>query len=322
YALTTISRPIFALAPSILWVYCAKLTDRISNGLQASPREALISDVAPKNLKGACYGFRQSLGVFGSLLGAISIMFLMRVTGNNYQLIFWISGVPPLVGLLALLFFVKDAPSNETAKQKETRQKIPFLTQIKEISRLGFGFWSVIGVAGIFMLSNYSGAYRILHAEKIGFQLSDVPLVMVLQNLGIMLAAFPIGRLSDRFDRRILLAIGFLVAMVSNLCFCVIPGSLGVLIGSALWGIQMGITQSVLLSMVADMAPKDLRGTGFGIYYLVCAFSMCFANILAGWLFDSYGSLWAFGVSIVIAGIGLFLIPLIKRPSEVSTATS
>lgn len=316
YALTTISRPIFALAPSILWIYCAKLTDRISNGLQASPREALISDVAPKNLKGACYGFRQSLGVFGSLLGAAALMFLMRFTDNDYKFIFWIAGIPPLVGLIALVCFVKDSPTNETPKQKEIRRKIPFLTQVKQVARLDFSFWSVILVASIFMLSNYTGAYRILHAGKVGLQISDISLVMVVQNLGIMLAAFPVGRLSDRFDRRVLLAAGFCVAIVSNLCFCLIAGVSGVLIGSALWGMQMGITQSVLLSMVADSTPKDLRGSGFGIYYLANAFSLCFANMLAGWLFDAYGSLWAFGSSALIAGIGLFLIPLIRRPSE------
>ncbi len=321
YALTTISRPIFALAPTIVWIYCAKLTDRISNGLQASPREALISDVAPKNLKGACYGFRQSLGVFGSLLGAAALMFLMRLTGNNYKLIFWISTIPPLVGLLALLWFVKDSPSNETPKQKEIRKKIPFLTQLKQISRLDYSFWSIILVASIFMLSNYSGAYRILHAAKTGFALSDVSLVMVVQNIGIMLAAFPIGRLSDRFNRRTLLAVGFFIAILSNLCFCLIPGSHGILLGSALWGVQMGVTQSILLSMIADATPKDLRGSGFGIYYLANAFAMCFANILTGWLFEAYGSLWAFGSSACIAGIGLILIPLIKRPSEVSLAS-
>jgi MFS family permease len=318
YTLTTISRPLFAIAPSIVAIYCAKLTDRISNGLQASPREALISDVAPKNLKGACYGFRQSLGVFGSLLGAASLMVLMRVTGNNYKFIFWISAIPPLVGLLAVLFFIKDSPSTESNKPKESKQKIPFLTQLKQISRLDYSFWSIIIVASIFMLSNYSGAYRILHAAKAGFALSDVSLVMVVQNIGIMLAAFPIGRLSDRFNKQTLLASGFLIAIISNLSFCLIPGTQGILLGSALWGIQMGATQSILLSMIADSTPKDLRGSGFGIYYLANAFAMCFANVLAGWLFESYGSLWAFGLSAVIAGISLVLIPLIRRPSEVS----
>lgn len=321
YTLTTISRPIFALAPSIVWIYCAKLTDRISNGLQASPREALISDVAPKNLKGACYGFRQSLGVFGSLLGAVSLMILMRFSDNNYQFIFWLSAIPPLVGLLILLSFIKDSPSQETAKQKEIRKKIPFITQLKQISRLDYSFWSIILVASVFMVSNYSGAYRILHAAKIGFPLSDVSLVMVVQNIGIMLAAFPIGRLSDRFSRRTLLAIGFLIAIISNLSFCLIAGPFGVLLGSALWGVQMGITQSILLSMIADATPKDLRGSGFGIYYLANAFAMCLANILAGWLFEAYGSLWAFGSSAFIAAVGLILIPLIRRPSEVSLAT-
>ncbi len=317
YAFTIISRPIFALAPNILWVYFAKLTDRISNGLQASPREAFISEAAPKHLKGVCYGFRQSLGVLGSLLGAAALMFLMRSTDNNYQFIFWISAIPPLVGLLTLLYFVKESPSNAPSLQKEVRQKISFLAQIKLLSKVDFSFWSVLIVASIFMLSNYSGAYRILHAEKAGIALADISIVMVVQNLGIMLAAFPIGALSDRLGRRSLLAAGFFVAISANVCFCLIPGSMGILIGSALWGAQMGMTQSILLSMVADSAPKDLRGSCFSVYYLAIAFSLCFANILTGWLIDTYGPLWAFGSSALIATLGLFLIPLIKRPREV-----
>ncbi len=318
YTLTTISRPIFALAPSVLLVYLGKVTDRISNGLQASPREALISDVAPKNLKGACYGLRQSLGVLGSLLGAVALMFLMRSTDNDFRLIFWIAGVPPFLGLMAVLFFIKDSPLQEPVSQKENKQRTPFLSQLKQISRFGFGFWSIIIVAGVFMLSNYSGAYRILYAGKAGFQLCDVSLVMVVQNLGVMLAAFPMGKLSDRLDRRFLLAAGFFVAIASNVCLCMTTDAFGILIGSSLWGIQMGITQSILLSMIADVTPKGLRGSGFGIYYFAVAVASCGANVLAGWLFESHGSSWAFGTGAFIATIALTLIPLIKRPSPES----
>ena len=87
YSLTALSRPIFALAPNIGWIYGARLSDRISNGLQATPREALVGDVAPHDLKGACYGLRQTLSLVGSLLGAIGVMYLMRRTGNNYEFI-------------------------------------------------------------------------------------------------------------------------------------------------------------------------------------------------------------------------------------------
>lgn len=301
-AFIAFSRPIFVLAPGVVWIYGAKLIDRISNGLQASPREALIGDAAPEHLRGACFGMRQSLGVAGSLIGAAAVMGLMRYSGNNYALIFWVACFPPLLAFLALLFFVKDKPC-----QKEEKKKFVSL------NRLSFPFWMIIAVAGVFMMSNYGGAYRILQAERKGMPVSDLSLVLVLQNLGIMLSAYPIGRLSDRLGRRPILALGFGMAILSNLCFCRLEGSLGVFIGTITWGLQMGMTQSLLLSMVADTAGEDLKGTAFGVYYLVNAFALAIANVLTGWLTQKYGADTAFGASSALAAAGLFLIPIIPK---------
>jgi len=322
YTLTALSRPIFALAPSIGWIYTAKLTDRISNGLQATPREALVGDVAPKGMKGACYGLRQSLGVIGSLLGASGVMILMRYTNNNYEFIFWLAGIPPLLALIAVIFFIKDAPPTPTENTANKLQRMTFSAQLKNTKNLTPAFWTVIFVGGIFMMSNFSGAYRILQAQRMGFPLADISIVMVLQNFGAMLSAFPIGKLSDTIDRRILLGFGFFITIASNLFMGFGGGVFGVVVGSALWGMQMGITQSILLTMVADTTSQDLRGTAFGIYYLVNAFALFIANTLTGCLFDSYSPTVAFTVSAAIAGAGLTLLPLIKPYPKKALATS
>lgn len=219
YTMTFISRPIFAMAPSIMWIYVAKLTDRISNGIQATPREALIGDAAPKDMKGTCYGLRQSLGVIGSVIGALAVMVLMRSLNNDYSTIFWLASFPSLIALLALVFFVKDVKTPSSGGNIESKKRISFVDQIKQISRLDSSFWMIILVTAVFMISNYNASYRILQAEKLGFLAADVSLIMIIQNLGVMLAAFPMGRLSDSFDKRVLLSIGFIITIASNLCF-------------------------------------------------------------------------------------------------------
>lgn len=316
YGLATLARPVFALASGAVWVYLGKVADRTANGLQASPREALISDVAPKHLKGTCYGLRHSLGVLGSLLGALLLIVLMRNTDNDYRLIFWLAGIPTFLGFAVVLFCIKDHPFSEPGTKKEGKSKVSLREQLQKISRFDFSFWSIILIAGVFMLSNYSGAYRILYAEKAGFAVSDVSSVMVVQNLGVMIAAFPIGRLSDRIDRRILLALGVMVAVISNGLLCLASGIFDVLIGSSLWGVQMGITQSMFLSMIADVTPKGLRGSAFGIYYLAVALACCGANVVTGWLFELKGSSFAFAVSGCIGAVALFLIPFIRKPAD------
>ncbi len=312
---TVIARPIFAIAPNVICVYGAKLLDRISNGFQATPREALVGDVSPAEIKGTCYGLRQSLGVVGSLLGAAALMYLMRITHNDYKLIFWIASIPPVLALGALVFFVKDSSTAASEqKMQEKKKEKYFIELIQKIRHLSGGFWTVICVTAVFMVSNYSGAYRILQAENAGFPLQDISIIMIAQNLGTMIAAFPMGRLSDMIDRRILLTIGFFMTITSNVFLVFLGGVSGILIGSMLWGMQMGVTQSILSTMVADTTHKGLRGTAFGIYYCVIAFSLLSANTLMGCLSSQYGLSAGFVSSGVIAAAAICLVFLVMKP--------
>lgn len=313
YILTIFARPILALAPNIAWVYCAKIIDRISNGLQATPREALVGDIAPNEKKGACYGLRQSLGFAGSILGSISIMVLMPYLNNNFSYMFWVAAIPSFLALLALMFFVKDTIS--TSPQQPKSQRKPMSILLKEIMSLDPAFWLLLLVAGVFMISNYSGAYRILQANNVGMPLESVSIVMMVQNIGA-LAGFPMGRLSDKYDRKILLSIGFAITILANLCFGLINSVLGVILGATLWGVQMGVTQSIFQAMIADTVHPDLRGTGFGIYYLITACALFVANTVMGFVFESYGYTMAFMFSATIAFIGLLSIGILRKSSK------
>jgi MFS family permease len=313
YILTIFARPILALAPNIAWIYSAKIIDRISNGLQATPREALVGDIAPKETKGACYGLRQSLGFAGSIIGALSVMVLMPHLNNNFSYMFWVAAIPSVLALLSLIFFVSDVTSLKPQQAKSQRK--PMRVLLKEIMSLDPAFWLLLCVAGIFMLSNYSGAYRILQANNVGIPLESVSIVMLVQNIGA-LAGFPMGKLSDKYDRKILLSIGFAVTILSNLCFGLIHSVLGVILGATLWGVQMGVTQSIFQAMIADTVQPDLRGTSFGIYYLVTACALFLANTVMGFVFNSYGYTMAFLCSAGIAFIGTLCIGILAKPSK------
>ncbi|MCI5052808.1 MAG: MFS transporter [Simkaniaceae bacterium] len=311
YFIILCTRPIFALGSSISWIYSAKIMDRFANGIQATPREALVGDVAPKEIKGACYGMRQSLGVFGSVLGAGAVTLLMRSTGNDYRLIFWIASIPMLLALGALLLFVKETPHVEIGNVPRKDSEKSFSNLFQNLLKLDRGYWILLFVAGIFMVSNYGATYRIIQAEKLGFSAANIAIIMIVQNFGIMLSSFPIGKLSDTFHRRFLLGVGFAIAILSNLVWTYSQGQLGALTATALWGIQMGITQSLIATMVADAAGKELRGTAFGIYYFVTGVALFLANSLTGWLFDFVGPTSAYLGSTLFAGLAICLLPAI-----------
>lgn len=311
YTLSALSRPIFAIAPSFEWIAGARLLDRISNGLQATPREALVGDLAPKSLKGASFGLRQTLSMIGSFAGAGIVMFLMYHTNENYQTIFWAAAIPPVLAVLALIFFVQDSPI-----ASRHHAKISFWAHLKHTRHLTKQYWRVVFVAGIFMFSNYSGAYMILQGTHQGLTASQVPILMVLQNLFAFVSAYPMGRLSDRFDRRILIGIGFGITIISNAFFALAHGPLFVFIGSSLWGLQMGMTQSLLLTKVADTTFTEIRGTGFGIYYLMIGITIFLSNTVTGWIFAHHNPSYAFWLSACVAGLALIMLPFLSSSQK------
>lgn len=336
YGLAALSRPIFALAPSFVWIFIARSVDRLGNGLQATPREALVGDTAPEGTKGACYGLRQTLGVTGSLIGALGVIYWIQENGVNYQTIFWMASIPPVLAVLTLGFFVKE-PKPKMAKTSEgasTKEIAARRFSWRDLKTLKKEYWLVVGVASLFMLSNYSGAFMILQAKSVTNKITAAPLVMIFQNLASMLAAYPIGRLSDRFDRRKLLAIGFLTVIVSNLFLGFAPSQLFILIGASLWGMQLGITQSLLVAKVADTTTPWIRGTAFGIYYVSIALSLLLTNTITGHVFgleaplkallesssfpffaswqDITGPQAAFLLSSLFAVIALLCLPVLK----------
>jgi MFS family permease len=304
-----LSRPILAWSPNVECFFLSRSMDRVANGLQATPRDALVGDHAPKALKGASYGLRQTLGVLGSLLGALALYFWLKNTDYSYTTIFWWTSIPSAIALLLLWFLVKDSP-----QQVLTRHRSSFSAQLKHIKNLKSSYWAVIGVAFIYTLSHYSAAFIILQAQDINHSInpSISPQIMIYQNLATMLFAFPIGQLSDHMDRRILLAFGFIMTIVANAFIGFASNDFMIIIGSILWGGQLGITQSLFLTKVADHARPDLRGTAFGIYYLITGFSIFLANSQTGWISHHYDASTSFLCSSFYALIAIFFLPLMR----------
>ena len=315
YTCSALSRPLIALAPNAAFVFSARALDRIGNGLQATPREALVGDHAPPDYKGTCFGLRQTLGVVGSFVGAIIIYFIVQAKSIDYKTIFLGASIPPLVALIILYLFVKDVSAPITNRIKET-----FLSSCLHIKDLKKEYWYVIAIAFIFMISNYNGALMIIHATKVTQELTIAPQTMIYQNLATMLAAFPIGRLSDSMDRRILLAIGFMVTIMANILFGFAHNNFMIILGATLWGVQLGITQSLFMTLVADHSTAAIRGIAFGIYSIVVGLSLFLANSQLGWLFEHYTPLHGFMVSSVYVVIALVGLPLIKTRQLTDTA--
>ncbi|MBK9237750.1 MAG: MFS transporter [Rhodoferax sp.] len=299
YAMGTLSKPLFALAPGMGLVTAARLIDRVGKGIRGAPRDALVADIAPAHLRGAAFGLRQSLDTVGAFVGPLLGVGLMLLYANDFRAVFWWAVIPGVLAVALLWLGLKEPERPAPAQRSNPIQRA-------NLRRLGAAYWWVVVIGAVFTLARFSEAFLVLRAQQSGIAMALVPLVMVAMNLIYAASAYPFGKLSDRMSHRKLLALGLLVLIAADIVLATLPGYAGVLLGVALWGIHMGMTQGLLATMVADTAPADLRGTAYGFFNLMSGVAMLVASVLAGLLWDGWGASATF-----YAGAGFCLLALL-----------
>lgn len=283
YGMAAFTKPIFPLAPSLSWLITARFIDRVGKGVRGAPRDALVADLAPPEVRGASFGLRQSLDTVGAFVGPLLAILLMLWTANNFQTVFWIAVIPAFLAFALIAFAVK-----EPERPAELR-KVKSPLSRTELAGLGFDYWWVVGIATVFTLARFSEAFLILRSQSVGLPIALVPAVMVLMNIVYAFAAYPAGVLSDRMNRHAILILGFALLVVADIVLAFSGSIVGVAMGVILWGLHMGLTQGLLATLVADAAPAELRGTAYGMFNLMTGLALLAASVLAGALWDAIG---------------------------------
>ncbi len=287
YSLGALTKPLFAMAPDIGILLTARLLDRVGKGVRGAPRDALVADITPPHLRGAAFGLRQSLDTVGAFIGPLLAVGLMLLWANDFRAVFWVAVVPGMMAVALLLFGIQEPPSRQSTQRTNPISRDNF-------ARLGAAYWWVVGIGSVFTLARFSEAFLVLRAQQSGIPIAFIPLVMVAMNLVYASSAYPFGRLSDRMSHSRLLTCGLMVLIAADLVLAMHDHWGMVMVGVALWGVHMGMTQGLLATMVADTAPADLRGTAYGCFNLACGLAMLIASVVAGLLWDQFGAATTF----------------------------
>lgn len=167
--------PIFPLASSLDWLIAARFIDRIGKGIRGAPRDALVADIAPPELRGASFGLRQSLDTIGAFLGPLLATALMWLTTDHFRTVFWVAVIPAFLSVGVILFAIKEP------KWPKTLRKVRMPLHRDELRRLGSAYWWLVAIAAVFTLARFSEAFH------------------------------PIGILSNRMDRVSILIVGMVL---------------------------------------------------------------------------------------------------------------
>jgi len=305
YGLAALSKPLFPLAGSALTLMAARFADRIGKGIRGAPRDAMLADETPPEIRGKAFGLRQALDTAGALLAPLVAIGLMAWLASDIRAVFWIAVIPAAISFLLAWLALRE-PEQHLAPLKKSPLFAGFRQLDRETKRL-------LQVGFLFTLARFSEGFLILKGIDIGLSETLSPLTLAIFNLAYVILAYPAGALSDRMSPRAILMAGIAVLIAGNVVLAESSGFTGLVIGAVLWGAHMALTQGIFARMIADSAPSELRATSFGAFYFVTGIGGLFASLGAGWLWDRQGSSATFLTSAAVAAAALAMLSLLEE---------
>lgn len=308
YATSTLSRPIIALAVSWQQVFLSRFVDRLGKGIRTAPRDAIIAESTEPTHLGRAFSFHRSMDTMGAVIGPAVALLLLQRRSNSYQSVFWLSILPGLVAVLIIVFFVK-----EGSRFKKVAASLPQLTFKHFDWRVRF----FILIAALFALGNSSDAFLILKAQQVGVPSVLIPAVYLTFNLVYTFSAIPAGMAADRYGKKRLILLGFL--LFSGLYFgfgvASTPMTIWILFGA--YGIFMGLTEGIQKAFLASILPADYKATAFGVYATCVGLATLPSSVIAGILWEkvSPAATFYFGSSTAALSAILFAV-LIARSGK------
>jgi MFS family permease len=322
YSLSTISKPLLALATTWHFVLAARFLDRFGKGLRTSARDALIADSTEEKYRGRAFGFHKGLDAMGAIIGPLFAILALYLLDGDYTPLFIIAFIPALISVILLVMFVSE---------KKGEKKDGFSSKFSDFSR---DFKIFILITILFAIGNSSNAFLILRARDI-FEISGgipsiitsvfgtmavtaiVILTYVVFNITYSLASMPAGILSDKIGRRNVMVGGFLIFSLVYLGFALANEGYLVWILFAIYGFYMAMTEGVSKAYVVDMVPPDKRGTAIGLYYTATGLLAFVSSVIAGLLWDKVGASAPFlfgSFAALVAAVMMMLMLPARKP--------
>jgi MFS family permease len=282
----------------------ARFADRLGKGIRGAPRDGMIADETPPEIRGRAYGLRQSLDTVGALIAPIAAVGLMLLFAGNIRTVFWIAVIPALLCFLLAWLALKE----KAVPHAEQQSRAPFFAGFRELDR---ATRRLIAIGFLFTLARFSESFLILRGFDVGLSATLSPLVLVLFNLAFFALAYPAGALSDRTSPKAILMAGMLVLIAADFILAQPIGLVGLGIGVALWGAHMALTQGIFSRLIADSAPPELRATSFGAFYFVSGIATLLASLGAGLLWDRHGAHATFLAGAGAAAVAMAMLSLL-----------
>jgi MFS family permease len=305
YGISTISKPFFIFVTSFIDTITVRVADRIGKGIRTAPRDALIADSVDESSTGKAFGIHRTLDQIGAIIGPFFAFLILELFGGNIQYIFLLSIIPGIVSLLILIYFVKDKLTIDN--KKIIGDKITFFSNLRILFLENKIFVYLVIIIGIFSLGAFNYSFVLLKSTDLGIEQNFVPIIYAIINISHTAIGIPAGILSDRIGKEKVLIIGFLVFIISALLMYLSEKNDIIYIISIplIYGLYVGISETVQRALVAKYVSENNRGTAFGFYGLIVGICLLIGNVTFGFLWDNYDISIALLYSLTLATLAI-----------------
>jgi MFS family permease len=308
YGISTVIKPFFATTISWLDAFIIRAIDRIGKGIRTAPRDALIADSVSESISGKAFGIHRTIDQMGAIVGPIAAFALLPLI--DIRGIFIVSLLPGAVAVIILIFFVKEVSAKRKHSDTTSKTKTIMFSNFSSVIKGNNPFVLLLVISGIFGVGTFNYSFILLKASDLGIGKDVIPLVYAVINISHTIIGIPSGVLADRIGKEKVLIIGYFMFIVSAILMVGLSeNSHYAYLLAAIFGLYVGISETVQRAVIPRYISSDLRGTAFGLYNVVVGTSFFISNITFGFLWDNYNLGTAITYSIIFTStaiIGMF----------------
>jgi MFS family permease len=337
YALSTFTRPLYALAGAWGLVLAIRSLDRVGKGLRSSPRDALISDLTPPAQLGLAFGFHRALDNAGAVIGGLLAAGALYFWPTHVRELILFSLLPGLVALAVLVFGVRERKAEENSEEKAKKEAEP-VRRIAPTAPIHAPFqgdapkaaisWALPADAvfkryllaiGVFAFARLPETFIILLGLQHGQPIHVMLLVWALYSAVKAAASYWGGGLADRLGLPRVLLFGWVATATTYYAFCAAQGLPAIIAVALAYGAVMSLYEGVEPALVAKLADPAARGGAFGWYHLVKGLVAIPAGLLFGLIWEKQSAAMAFSYLGAVAALSVLLPLLFVYPPLTST---
>lgn len=316
YGVSTISKPFFAVANGWLDAFIVRTVDRIGKGVRTAPRDALIADSVSESISGKAFGIHRTIDQMGAIAGPLVAFAILQTM--DIQAVFLLSLIPGAIAVIILIFFVKEVAIKKLASSTS------IFGNIRDLLKANKPFVLLTVITGIFSLGAFNFSFILLRASESGVDQSFIPIVYAVINVAHTIIGIPAGILADKIGKEKVLLISYAIFAVTTILMIVSINDVSyVYVLAIIFGLYVGISETVQRAIIPKYVSTELRGTAYGFYSLVIGVCFFVSNITFGFMWDNHNINVAvtYSVSLSLSAI-IGMIIFIKNYSNIIPTVS